>query len=62
MTSTVLTPDIVRIIWTVIESLPDNLYDYDRDSFGMANLMMTCGYHIEPLTEPSGAITVKNSA
>ena len=53
-----LNPDVIGLMWTTIDRLPDNLHDFDRDSFGMANLLATCGFELEVLKDPHGALTV----
>ena len=59
MSDVTISPQLVEIMWSVIDRLPDNLYDFSRDSFGLANLLQTCGVEIEPLADPFGEITVQ---
>jgi hypothetical protein len=53
-----LDPETVQLMWTVIDRLPDNLHDFDRDSFGMANLLMACGFQSSPIEGPNGSLEV----
>ena len=53
-----LSADQISLMWKVIDHLPDNLGDFHRDSFGMANLFIACGIGIAPLDDPHGPIQV----
>lgn len=59
MSDVTISPQLVEIMWSVIDRLPGNLYDFDRDPFGFANLLQTCGVEIEPLSGPFDVITVR---
>jgi hypothetical protein len=56
--SLVLQRDVIDLMWNVIDRLPDNLYDFARDSFGLANLLDTCGFELAIVDDPNGALTV----
>ena len=53
-----LSPDVIDLIWKTIDRLPDNFHDFDRDSFGMANLLATCGFSLKIVKDPHGELTV----
>lgn len=53
-----ISADAVKLIWAVIDRLPQNLGDYDRDSFGLANLLVTVGAEITPIEDPFGPVEV----
>jgi hypothetical protein len=41
----------------LIDGLPDNLYDYDRDTFGLGNPLLTCELDVEFGVTPDGSLT-----
>ncbi len=49
---------MVTLIWELIDHLPANLHDFSRDSFGLANLLLSTGFAVDVLEHPSGPVRV----
>ena len=53
-----LSPDVIDLLENYRSALPDNFHDFDRDSFGTANLLATCGFSLKIVKDPHGELTV----